>query len=88
MRKPVPAPAANAKSKGIGRRLWFDLHSWIGLKLCLFLGFICLTGTLAVFAHEIDWLLHAEMRVSPGPTRASWGQLVGAAQEAHPHWTL
>ena len=84
----MPAPAANAKSKGSGRRLWFDLHSWVGLKLCLFMGFICLTGTLAVFAQEIDWLMHAEMRVSPGPKRASWGQLVGAAQEAHPDWTL
>lgn len=93
MRPPATAPAADftsksSASKSKGRRLWFDLHSWVGLKLCLFLGFICLTGTLAVFAQEIDWLLHAEMRVSPGPTRASWGQLVGAAQEAHPDWTL
>jgi uncharacterized iron-regulated membrane protein len=88
MCQPAPAPAANSASKGKGRRLWFDLHSWVGLKLCLFLGFVCLTGTLAVFAQEIDWALHAQMRVSPGPGRASWGQLVTAAQQAHPDWTL
>jgi uncharacterized iron-regulated membrane protein len=84
------SPAADAKPvrKSAGRRLWFDLHSWVGLKLCLFMGFICLTGTLAVYAQEIDWLLHAEIRVTPTDTHASWGQLVSAAQHAHPDWTL
>jgi uncharacterized iron-regulated membrane protein len=88
MRQPSPAVDAKPARKSAGRRLWFDLHSWVGLKLCLFMGFICLTGTLAVFSQEIDWLLHAEMRVTPSETRASWGELVGAAQQAHPEWTL
>ena len=74
--------------KAAGRRRWFDLHSWIGLKLCLFMGFVCFTGTLAVFAQELDWLLHAEMRVTPGAQRASWGTMVDAVQRAHPTWTL
>lgn len=77
-----------AAGSGSGRRRWFDLHSWIGLKLCLLLGFICLTGTLAVFAAEIDWLLHASMRVQPEPQRASWGQQLAAVQKAYPEWTL
>lgn len=88
MRQPSPAADTGPARKRAGRRLWFDLHSWVGLKLCLFMGFICLTGTLAVFAQEIDWLMHAEMRVAPGDTQASWGQLVGAAQQAHPDWTI
>ncbi|MBD9369772.1 PepSY-associated TM helix domain-containing protein [Xanthomonas sp. XNM01] len=91
-RQPTPATSANAKAakpgKGGGRRLWFDLHSWVGLKLCLFMGFICLTGTLAVFAAEIDWLLHPQMRVTPTDQHASWGTLVAAAQRAHPDWVL
>jgi uncharacterized iron-regulated membrane protein len=45
-------------------RLWFRLHSFIGLNLSLFLGFVFLTGTLAVFANEIDWMLQPEMRAS------------------------
>lgn len=88
MRQLSPAADAKPAHKSAGRRLWFDLHSWVGLKLCLFMGFICLTGTLAVFAQEIDWLLHAEMRVTPSDTQASWGELVGAAQQAHPEWAL
>lgn len=88
MRQLSPAIDAKPARKSAGRRLWFDLHSWVGLKLCLFMGFICLTGTLAVFATEIDWLLHAEMRVTPGETQASWGQLIGAAQKAYPEWAL
>ncbi|MEJ1095346.1 MULTISPECIES: PepSY-associated TM helix domain-containing protein [unclassified Pseudoxanthomonas] len=88
MRQLSPAIDAKPARKSAGRRLWFDLHSWVGLKLFLFMGFICLTGTLAVFATEIDWLLHAEMRVTPGETQASWGQLIGAAQKTYPEWTL
>lgn len=90
MRQPSPAPAAAARPpvKTGGRRLWFDLHSWLGLKLCLFMGFVCLTGTLAVFSQEIDWLLHKPMRVADGGERAGWGSIIHAAQSAHPDWAL
>lgn len=46
-------------------RLWWQVHQWAGLKLTLLLSFVLLTGTLAVFAHEIDWLLRPAMRVDP-----------------------
>ncbi|WP_052338498.1 PepSY-associated TM helix domain-containing protein [Luteimonas huabeiensis] len=80
-------PSANAK-KGGGRRLWFDLHSWVGLKLCLLMGFVCLTGTLATVSQEIDWLVFPEARVAPAAQHASWGALVAAVQRAYPAWTL
>ncbi|TYT23807.1 PepSY domain-containing protein [Luteimonas viscosa] len=86
---PAPPSAAVAAMPAKGRRrVWFDLHSWVGLKLCVLMAFVCLTGTLAVFSHEIDWALHPQMRVSPGPQHASWGTMVGAVQRAHPDWTL
>ncbi len=88
LRQPSPAHADRPPRNGGGRRLWFDLHSWIGLKLCLFMGFVCLTGTLAVFSQEIDWLLHAPMRVADGGERASWGNIIHAAQSAHPDWEM
>lgn len=72
----------------IPRRLWFDLHSWVGLKLCLFMSFVCLTGTLAVLAHEIDWLVTPEMRVTPTAQQASWGTQLEAARRAYPGWEL
>ncbi|QDH69727.1 PepSY-associated TM helix domain-containing protein [Marilutibacter alkalisoli] len=84
-----PMPASNdATRKPRGRRLWFDLHSWVGLKLCVLMAFVCLTGTLAVLAHEIDWLLHPPMRVEPAPTHASWGAVLAAARTAHPDWRI
>lgn len=87
-RSPTPPPTTPPRSGGGARRRWFDLHSWVGLKLCLFMGFICLTGTLAVFSQEIDWLLHPPMRVADGGTPASWGQVIGSAQQARPDWVL
>ncbi|KAB8318357.1 PepSY domain-containing protein [Tolypothrix campylonemoides VB511288] len=75
----------------IPRRFWFTLHSWVGLKLSLFMGFILLTGTLATLAHEIDWLLTPAMRVSPvddDAPRASWGTLAANAARAQPGWTV
>lgn len=84
---PSPAHFAATSDKG-RRRVWFDLHSWVGLKLCVLMAFVCFTGTLAVFSHEIDWVLHPEMRVSPAPERANWGAMVGAIQGAYPTWKL
>lgn len=82
-------PAAQASPTTASRRLWFDLHSWLGLKLSIFMSFVLVTGTLAVLAHEIDWLLNPPMRVQPDATRrASWGEMVDAVRRAHPHWTL
>ena len=44
-------------------RVWWAVHQWVGLKLAIFTSFICLTGTIAVFSSEIDWLLRPAMRV-------------------------
>lgn len=68
-----------------GRSLWWVVHSWIGLKLSIFLTFILATGTFAVFAHELDWLATPAMRVSPrSEPVASWGALAQAAARAAP----
>lgn len=85
MRPASPPPHAAASDRS-SRRIWFDVHSWAGLKLSVLMAFVCLTGTLAVFSHEIDWALHPEMRVQPAPQRASWGEMVGAVQGAYPGW--
>ncbi|MHA6720407.1 PepSY-associated TM helix domain-containing protein [Sphingomonas sp. RS6] len=67
------------------RSLWWRVHSWAGLKLGIFMTFVLATGTLAVFAHEIDWLVTPAMRAVPqeGP-RASWGTIAAAAARAEP----
>lgn len=80
----LPSPRAVA-DKG-SRRVWFDVHSWVGLKLSVLMAFVCLTGTLAVFSYEIDWALHPAMRVQPAPQRAGWGAMVDAVQRGYPDW--
>lgn len=64
-------------------RVWWQVHQWVGLKLSLFMTFICLTGTLAVVSAEIDWLLQPDFRVSPwgveGPV--VWADIAGNAAQ-------
>ncbi|MEM9183560.1 MAG: PepSY-associated TM helix domain-containing protein, partial [Pseudomonadota bacterium] len=66
------------------RRLMFKLHSWLGLKLCVLMAFVSLTGALATLAQEIDWLLNPEMRVTAPDSveRLSWGEQLDAALTA------
>lgn len=67
------------------RSLWWRIHAWIGLKLSLLITVICLTGTLAVIANELDWLVDPAMRAPlSGTTTASWGQLAVNVQAAIP----
>lgn len=71
-------------------RVWHVVHSWVGLKLSLFMAFVLITGTLAVLAHEIDWLFTPAMRVSPAEAEpmASWGTFAKTFEDAYPDWTL
>jgi len=71
----------------IRRRIFFDLHSWAGLKLSLFMFFIAFTGTLAVLAHDIDWLITPEMRVEMADSRVGFGDMLDAARARYPDWT-
>ncbi|MCG8443594.1 MAG: PepSY domain-containing protein [Caulobacterales bacterium] len=52
-------------------RLWWAVHQWVGLKLSILLSFVLLTGTLAVFGHEIDWLMRPGMRVAPASAQGA-----------------
>ncbi|WP_244552329.1 PepSY-associated TM helix domain-containing protein [Allosphingosinicella indica] len=66
-----------------GRSLWWTVHAWAGLKLSLFMAWVMLTGTLATFSVEMDWLARPAMRVMPQDAPlASWGTLVEAARAA------
>ena len=56
-----PRRAVKAKTS----RVWWRVHQWVGLKLSILLGFVFLTGAIAVFSHEIDWLLRPALRVDP-----------------------
>lgn len=69
-------------------RAWFNLHSWLGLKLSLLMSFVLITGTLAVFAHELDWLVTPEMRVTPRDQPLAWEAMAENAAARFPDGTV
>ena len=71
-------------------RLWFAIHSWIGLKLSLLMVFILATGTIAVFSYEIDWLINPEMRASERVAAEStdWGAAFDTVRREYPEHRL
>jgi uncharacterized iron-regulated membrane protein len=79
-------PRRAAKPKAKGARVWWLVHQWVGLKLSILLGFVFLTGTLAVFSNEIDWLLRPAMRVDPATVQGpvAWGQAARNVAAARP----
>jgi uncharacterized iron-regulated membrane protein len=63
------------------RRVWWQVHQWVGFKLSLVLAFILFTGTLAVLSHEIDWLLQPSLRVAPSSVEGEprWERIAASA---------
>jgi uncharacterized iron-regulated membrane protein len=89
----APASAGRPALAGGGRRkplpLAYWLHNLFGLKLSLFLAFVCLTGTIATVAHEIEWLYKPAVRASAfEPGTEDWGAMWAAATRAYPDATL
>ncbi|EJL30812.1 putative iron-regulated membrane protein [Caulobacter sp. AP07] len=78
------APRRAAKAKGA--RLWWRVHQWAGLKLSIILGFVFLTGTIAVFSNEIDWMLRPAMRVDPATVEGpvAWSAAARNVAALHP----
>jgi len=72
------------------RKRLFKLHGWLGLHLGFLLFLICISGTIAVFTPEIDWLLDPARRVGPGDGRApaSAGEIAALVSEERPRAAL
>jgi uncharacterized iron-regulated membrane protein len=64
------------------------IHNWLGLKLFLILAVVLLSGTLAVFRWEIDWLVYPELRVTPAESLASLDDILSAVRRAYPEMGL
>jgi uncharacterized iron-regulated membrane protein len=76
---PSPAPA-----RAVRRPLAFLLHSLFGLKLSLFLGFVCLTGTIATVSHEIEWLLQPAVRGASDGRTDDYAAIWALVKARHP----
>jgi uncharacterized iron-regulated membrane protein len=79
----IAAPSRPAAKPRKASRVWWHVHQWVGLKLAIFMSFICLTGTLAVLSSEIDWLLQPSLRVAPSTVEEAprWDRIAASAAE-------
>lgn len=50
----------------------------------LVLAIICGSGAIAVFGHEIDWLLNPALRVEPRDSRVSFDEILTEVKRAYP----
>ncbi|MES2570053.1 MAG: PepSY-associated TM helix domain-containing protein, partial [Verrucomicrobiota bacterium] len=85
-------PAGTTRKVSSARRV-FALHGWLGLSLGLPLLLICLSGALAVFGHELDWLCNPAMRIRPEGPRLPLDAIYSKVQRAFPearivYWQL
>lgn len=73
------------------RSLVFKLHTWLGIHAFLFLSIFFLTGSLLVFADEIEAAIVSSERLSPAVAiedRASFGELYETARDYRPGTTV
>lgn len=72
----------------MARRIWFIWHSWLGLTAGLMLFVLCSSGTVAVFAYEIDWLLNPDLRAATQDGPVPFAAAHEAVAAAYPDWTI
>ncbi|MEH2535168.1 putative iron-regulated membrane protein [Bradyrhizobium sp. AZCC 1588] len=63
-------------------RRWGTVHKWTSLSCTLFMLMLCITGLPLIFHHEIDELLHTEVKpaeVAPGTPTANLDRLLANA---------
>ncbi|MEX2174794.1 MAG: PepSY-associated TM helix domain-containing protein [Pirellulaceae bacterium] len=76
-------PRANRGQLSL-RKLWLQVHRWIGLTAGLLFVLIGLTGTLLVFDHAIDeWLNPRLLLTSESGTPRSLEQILAAAERGY-----
>lgn len=70
-------------------RSWFKLHSFAGFAFGLLMLLVCLTGTLAVVSHEIQYLSHQKYRaLSERQGPVAWQVLEQNLAKAYPDYQI
>lgn len=68
----------------INKKSFFEIHSWIGVRLSIIFFIVCFSGTLATLSHEMDWLFNPDIRATPQEQLASRNLIVENFTKAYP----
>jgi len=66
------------------KKVFFQIHSWIGIKLSILFFIVCFSGTLATLSHEMDWLFFPEIRAQFQGSYASKNDMVDDIRHHYP----
>lgn len=72
----------------VKNKTFFNIHSWTGLTTGLMLFVICWSGTVAVFSHELDWLLNPAIHGKALPGAMDWQRAYDEFEQGYPNGHL
>lgn len=73
----------------LNKKVFFKIHSWIGVRLSILFFIVCFSGTLATLSHEMDWLFIPQIRASNETgTLVPRNRIVENFKVAHPNATI
>ena len=66
------------------KKVFFNVHSWIGIRLSILFFIVCFSGTLATLSHEMDWLFNPAIRARPQEQLASRNAMMANFRALYP----
>ncbi len=70
------------------KKIFFQLHSWIGINLSILFFVVCFSGTLATLAREIDWIFRPGIRVEVQDHKADKNSIAEKIKKAYPNGVI
>ncbi|MEP1740780.1 MAG: PepSY-associated TM helix domain-containing protein [Kangiellaceae bacterium] len=72
--------------KKLNKRFWFQIHGWASLPIWIVFCLVCLTGTIAVFSHELTWLTNPAARADnpDNLVEKSIPELIAIVEQTYP----
>jgi len=67
------------------KKIFFQIHSWIGVRLSILFFIVCFSGTLATLSHEMDWLFNSDTRAVPTNELAPRNLILDNFKKAYPN---
>src|SRR5690606_1512157 len=86
--EPVGAELVVKRRRWNWNQILFAIHGWLGLSLGLPLFIICLSGSIAVLSHEIDWLFNPAIRAHGPSYPVAWQTVLEGVREEFPGRTV